>query len=55
MNGTLTRREQAEAYADLYEVPITDVYRRYGAVLLPVAAVSHQRSAVSAQQEQLTR
>lgn len=37
MNETMpmTRREQAEAYADLFEVPVADLYRRYGAVLLP--------------------
>lgn len=38
----MTRREQAEALADLYDVPLADLYRRYGAVLLPThrAAVS---------------
>lgn len=37
MNAQLpvTRAEQAEALADLYEVPLADLYRRYGAVLLP--------------------
>lgn len=30
----MTRRERAEALADLYEVPLADLYRRYGAVLL---------------------
>ncbi len=37
MNQTIpvTRRERAEALADLYDVPLADFYRRYGAVLLP--------------------
>lgn len=37
MNETIpmTRQEQAAALADLYEVPLADLYRRYGAVLLP--------------------
>lgn len=34
----MTRREQAEALSDLYEVPLADLYRRYGAVLLPPAS-----------------
>lgn len=34
----MTRREQAEAYADLYDVPLADLYRRYGAVLLSPAS-----------------
>lgn len=34
MMAILTRREQAEAYADLFEIPLADLYRRYGAVLL---------------------
>ena len=46
MIATLTRREQAEAYADLYEVPIEDLYRRYGAVLLG-SALSTQHSGLT--------
>lgn len=33
----MTRREQAEALADIYDVPLADLYRRYGAVLLQPA------------------
>lgn len=42
MNQTIpvTRRERAEALADLYDVPLADLYRRYGAVLLPKPRVS---------------
>lgn len=40
MTATMTRREQAEASADLFEVPLADLYRRYGAVLLPPATRS---------------
>ena len=40
IDSALTRAERAAAYADLYEVPIEDLYRRYGAVLLPRPALS---------------
>lgn len=33
-SSVLTRAERAAAYADLYDVPIQELYRRYGAVLL---------------------
>lgn len=40
IGATLARQQQAEAYADLYEVPIEEVLCRYGAVLLtPVPAI----------------
>lgn len=42
-----TRAERAEAYADLYEVTMEEIYRRYGAVLLPRPAIGDQRSAIS--------
>ena len=47
IGSALTRAERAAAYADLYEVPIEDLYRRYGAVLLG--------SALSTQHLGLTR
>lgn len=42
MNQTVpvTRRERAAALADLYDVPLADLYRRYGAVLLPTHRVT---------------
>jgi|CXWL01.1.fsa_nt_gi hypothetical protein len=42
MNQTIpvTRCERAEALADLYEVPLADLYRRYGAALLPTHRVT---------------
>ena len=45
----MTRREQAEAYADLFEVPLAELYRRYGAVSLPPAT----RSALLRTQDQV--
>lgn len=44
MHATIpaTRAEQAEALADLFEVPLEDLYRRYGAVLLPAHRAAAQ-------------
>lgn len=44
-----TRAERAEAYADLYEVPMEELYRRFGAVLLPRPALGHQPTLKSAE------
>lgn len=42
MHATIpaTRAEQANAFADLYDVPLAELYRRYGAVLLPAHRVA---------------
>lgn len=44
----LSPRDRAEFYADLYDVPLDEIQRRYGAVLLRPARESQEAEGICA-------
>ena len=44
---TLSLRDRAEFYADLYDVPIEEIERRYGLVLFPERTQPDEKAALT--------